>query len=202
MLFILLFFLWIDRIDECKNDHFFIRDLIMSLVLQKIAIIGCAGAGKTTLAKRLGSRFNLTVYHLDHYYWKPGWVETNLAEFKEIHQKLIDQSSWIIDGNQMFTITDRIKAAQIIIFLDMPMVICFWRVLYRWITKFLFNAQDSQSTMTLGLLSYVFRYNRIYRPIIIDLMSQASKNSNKIIFIAHKSTKHKEIEQFIARFTK
>ena len=39
---------------------------------KKIAIIGCAGSGKTTLAFLL-QKLNLPIYHLDQYYWKPNW---------------------------------------------------------------------------------------------------------------------------------
>lgn len=36
----------------------------------KIAIIGGTGTGKTTLANKLGEKFNLSVYHIDaiHYF--------------------------------------------------------------------------------------------------------------------------------------
>ena len=38
--------------------------------MKKIVIVGCAGCGKSTLAKLLGSNLNLPVFHLDTIYWK------------------------------------------------------------------------------------------------------------------------------------
>jgi len=33
--------------------------------MERIVIIGCPGSGKTTLAKELGEKLNITVVHLD-----------------------------------------------------------------------------------------------------------------------------------------
>ncbi len=172
----------------------------MSLDIKKIVIIGCAGAGKTTLAKRLGARFDFPVYHLDYYYWKPGWVESDPELFKSTHQMLIAQPTWIIDGNQMITIEERIAVADMVVFLDMPTFLCLGRVLWRWIKNRFYNTQDSQSTMTWGLLCYAWRYNRAYRPIILDLISAARKKSNKIFIVVNTPETPGAIEKKIARF--
>ncbi|MGL4882562.1 MAG: hypothetical protein ACRC8K_16095 [Waterburya sp.] len=54
--------------------------MIISNQYKRIAIIGCCGAGKSTLAKSLGEKLNLPVIHLDTYYWQPGWQETEQNE--------------------------------------------------------------------------------------------------------------------------
>ena len=41
--------------------------------MERILIIGCGGAGKSTLARRLGEKTGLPVVHLDKLYWRPGW---------------------------------------------------------------------------------------------------------------------------------
>ena len=41
---------------------------------KRILILGCGGAGKSTLARRLGAATGLPVVHLDGLYWQPGWV--------------------------------------------------------------------------------------------------------------------------------
>lgn len=40
--------------------------------MQRIAIIGCCGAGKSTLAKRLGAILSIPVMQMDSFYWQPG----------------------------------------------------------------------------------------------------------------------------------
>ncbi len=42
----------------------------------KIMVIGSSGSGKSTFSRKLGEILSLPVYHLDLYYWKPGWIET------------------------------------------------------------------------------------------------------------------------------
>ncbi len=44
--------------------------------MKRVAISGCGGTGKSTLARRLGKITGLPIYHLDSLYWKPGWVPT------------------------------------------------------------------------------------------------------------------------------
>lgn len=42
----------------------------------KIMIIGSSGSGKSTFSRELGEFLKLPVYHLDAFFWRPGWVQT------------------------------------------------------------------------------------------------------------------------------
>ncbi len=100
---------------------------------KRIAIIGCCGAGKSTLATWLGEILGIQVYHLDALHWQPGWVETPEPEWSKKVEDLVQGESWIIDGNYGNTIDIRAAAADAIIFLDFPRVLCLWRVTKRWL---------------------------------------------------------------------
>ncbi|MCL4425436.1 MAG: DNA topology modulation protein [Firmicutes bacterium] len=97
----------------------------------KIAVVGSPGAGKSTLTRQLGEILCIQVFHLDAFYWKPGWVETPKEEWVEIQKNLVRKESWIIDGNYGSTIDIRLQAAEVIIFLDLPRNLCLWRVVKR-----------------------------------------------------------------------
>ncbi|CAN5686044.1 hypothetical protein BH24CHL4_BH24CHL4_24990 [soil metagenome] len=43
--------------------------------MQRVTIVGSAGLGKSTLARRLGTLLDLPVAHLDTLYWQPGWAQ-------------------------------------------------------------------------------------------------------------------------------
>jgi adenylate kinase family enzyme len=101
--------------------------------MKRILIIGSGGAGKSTLARRLGERTGIEVIHLDNLFWHPGWVRTEKAEWLEIVRQAIAKESWIMDGNFGSTLEMRVVAADTIIFLDMPRYICIYRILKRWI---------------------------------------------------------------------
>ena len=88
--------------------------------VKRIAIIGNAGSGKSTLSQKLHTITNLPVYYLDQYYWKPGWVRTDPDEYKKMHDAICDKEEWIIDGINLRVMEYRIQRADVVIFLDIP----------------------------------------------------------------------------------
>jgi len=54
----------------------------------KVAIIGCPGSGKSKLALQLHKNLQIPLYHLDQYFWKPGWKKPDSQKFDKIHQQL------------------------------------------------------------------------------------------------------------------
>ena len=59
--------------------------------MEKIAIIGCPGAGKSTIAVQIASLLNIEVVHLGAIFWKPNWVPTPKLEWEKIVQDLIEK---------------------------------------------------------------------------------------------------------------
>lgn len=82
--------------------------------MKKILIIGCAAAGKTTLAKKLSHHLNLPHIQLDYLYWKTGWVDGGLGEFVEKMYKKIDEPAWIMDGTYVRALMPRAMKAELI----------------------------------------------------------------------------------------
>jgi adenylate kinase family enzyme len=145
----------------------------------KIAIIGSPGSGKSTLGLKLHKILGIPLYHLDQYFWKPGWVEPNRAEFQKKHNEICDKDEWILEGQGLKFFEYRIERADIIIFLDIPMYLCFYRVLKRAITHFgrvYFSSAKGcpEKGPTLKFLKYIWDFNKDKKPFIESLFRQYS----------------------------
>lgn len=99
--------------------------------MERILIIGCAGAGKSTLAMALGQKTGLPVVHLDKLFWKQGWVESTKEELDEKILRETQKDRWIMDGNYTRTLPMRLQRCDCVIFLDFPRWLCLLSVLKR-----------------------------------------------------------------------
>lgn len=99
--------------------------------MNRIAIIGRPGSGKSTLSLFLSEKLNIPVYHLDRYFYVANWIERDYFEFLELQQEIIDQEKWIIDGNNLKSLHRRYERADIIIYFNLPKHLCYWRVFKR-----------------------------------------------------------------------
>jgi adenylate kinase family enzyme len=124
--------------------------------MNRIMVIGVsAGVGKSTLAMKLGKLLKLPVYHLDTYFWKPGWIEATNEEFSNAQEKLVGKEKWIIEGNYTKTIHLRELHCDTIIYLEQSLLVC----LYRVVKRFLKNIGKTRPDMTNGCkekLDWVF----------------------------------------------
>lgn len=103
--------------------------------MKRIMVMGVsAGAGKSTFARKLGKLLNVDVYHLDTFFWKPGWQQTSVEEFSQKQREVVTQEDWIIEGNYRSTFNIRAKEADILIYLEVPLIVCLYRVFKRWWT--------------------------------------------------------------------
>ena len=149
--------------------------------MRKVLVIGSGGAGKSTFARRLGELLNVEVFHLDALYWKAGWVETPKAEWAETVAEVARRDSWIMDGNYSGTLDIRLKACDTVIFLDMPRLVCLWRVLRRSIIyrnrsrpDMGAGCQEKFDKEFIKFLLWVWNYPKQTRPKIIELIREHS----------------------------
>lgn len=103
----------------------------MVLYMERILIIGCSCAGKSTLARTLGKKLHLPVTHLDQLWWKEGWENVSQEEFNEKLQAVLDGDRWIIDGNYGRTMEMRLQKCDTVIYLEFSRWACLWGLLQR-----------------------------------------------------------------------
>ncbi|MDN3449016.1 topology modulation protein [Planococcus sp. APC 3906] len=104
--------------------------------MRKIMVVGVsAGVGKSTFAAKLGEILDLPVHHLDSYHWKPGWQEAEKEEFESVQYNIVKRDRWIIEGNYSSTFDIRMAQADTFIYLELPLRVCLYRVLKRWLSN-------------------------------------------------------------------
>jgi adenylate kinase family enzyme len=99
--------------------------------MRRVLVIGSGGSGKSTFAVALGECLRLPVIHLDAHFWHAGWVETPKAEWRERVAELLTREEWVMDGNYGGTMSQRLAGCDSVIFLDLPSIVCLWRVIRR-----------------------------------------------------------------------
>lgn len=115
--------------------------------MQRIMVIGISsGVGKSTFAKKVGEHLNIPVHHLDTLYWKPNWVEAPVEEFQQRQKEIVKEKEWVIEGNYAGTFDIRIPHADTIIYLELPLIVCLYRVVKRRIQ----NHRKTRSDMAEG----------------------------------------------------
>jgi len=166
----------------------------MNSLGNRIIIIGCGGSGKSTLAAKLGENLDLPVFHLDRYFWNPGWVQTPRPEWNAIQEDLIKQQKWIIDGNYGSSLDLRISAADTIIFLDLPTLTCLWNVVKRYL-KFRGKSRPDMcegcpEALDGEFITWILNYRKRKRPQVLSKLNQVDQAKKIVVLSSFKAIRY------------
>lgn len=92
--------------------------------MKKVLIIGCPGAGKSTFARKLASKTGLPLYYLDMIWHRPDRTCVSPAEFDTRLNEILSTEEWILDGNYLRTLPQRLSQCDTVFFFDLPLEIC------------------------------------------------------------------------------
>lgn len=163
--------------------------------MQRILVIGSGGAGKTTVAREIARRLDLPLIHLDAHYWRPGWIETPKEEWRRVVEGLIAQPRWVMDGNYGGTMDLRIAASDTVVFLDLPRLVCLWRVLKRttrfWGTTRPEITAGNPERMTWDFVKWIWTYPKRRRPALLAKLNML--DDKRVIVLSSQ----REVDQFL-----
>ncbi len=98
-------------------------------------IFGIPGSGKSTFALHLSEVMQLPLYHLDRYFFIEEWQERKYEDFLTIQANLVQQESWIIDGNATKSLEMRYSQANIVLYFRFNRLLCLYRIFKQLVFK-------------------------------------------------------------------
>ena len=99
--------------------------------MQRIAIIGTTGSGKTTLAAEVSRILGSVPIELDALNWQPGWTLVPSDFFRQEVAKALDAPRWVSDGNYR-SVRDLVwERADCLVWLDYPLSLIVTRLIRR-----------------------------------------------------------------------
>ena len=153
--------------------------------MDRVMIIGCGGAGKSTLARKLGEKTGLPVVHLDQIWWEPGnWQHLEKPEFDQRLQAEMEKPRWILDGNFNRTIEARLAVCDTVIYHDYPRNDCLknrlGRVIQNWGHARADMAEGCAEWFDPEMAKWIWKFNKQNRSRYYALLEK-TENKNIVI---------------------
>jgi adenylate kinase family enzyme len=170
----------------------------LTLHAERVLVLGSGGAGKSTVARRIGTATGLPVVHLDRLYWHPGWVETPAGEWEQVVRDAVAGDRWVIDGNYGGTMPVRLAAADTAVYLDVARLRCLWRVLRR--TALLHGRSRDDvgpgcpERFSWEFLVWIWRYPATRRPGLLALLADFERGGGRVLVLRNDA----EVDRFLA----
>lgn len=160
--------------------------------MQKVAIVGCGGSGKSCLARELGRLIEAPVIHLDALYFDDGWKPLPMEEFEARQRELVARACWVIDGNYNSTLQVRLEAADTVIFMDLPTRSCLRGIAARQLRHGRGQNRGSGvfNRITPGVLRYALGYRRKMRPRVLAKIDQYASGAEVIVLANRRQARH------------
>jgi adenylate kinase family enzyme len=171
--------------------------------MRRVAVIGNAGGGKSTLSRAISAYCGLPLYAVDRFQWRPGWQAVPEAEVGATLDALLGQESWLIDGwGPWTTLERRFAAADTIVLVDHPLWIHFWWAAERQIACAQGNGQPNgpegcdMLTVTPRVFKMIWDIDREQMPRLRKLVA-SMENGRRV----ERITSPRALGAFVARYS-
>ena len=135
-------------------------------MMQRVAVVGPGGAGKSTFAGALGERLGCQVIHLDRYFWRPGWNAAPSEEWADTQRELVAAERWVVDGNYGGTFDVRFAGADTVVVFTPPRARCLVGAVSRTLRNYGRDARADgcPERFSLEFYRWIYNYDRDSRP--------------------------------------
>jgi adenylate kinase family enzyme len=159
--------------------------------VDRIAIVGCGGSGKSWLARSLGGLLGVKPVHLDGLYYDQDWKPLDQDRFADLQRELVAAPRWIIDGNYASSLPIRLRAATTVIFLDLPGWTCLCGVARRRMRHGGGQHKDIgvYDRISWEVIRYILGYRRRMAPRVRKLIADHAGNAEVVVLRSRRATR-------------
>jgi len=159
--------------------------------VDRIAITGCGGSGKSHLARALGAALGITPVHLDTLYYDKDWKPLLKDQFAALQHDLVAQPRWVIDGNYASSLPIRLQAADTVIFLDLPARSCLAGIAQRRLRHGggQHDAIGVYDRITPNFVRYIIGYRRQMAPRVRRLIAEHAGDAELIVLRSRRAAR-------------
>ena len=138
--------------------------------VRRVVILGRGGAGKSVLARRLGQDRGLPVVELDKEFWNDRLEPLPIEEWRERQRVLAASPAWILDGDlgPYDDLEPRLRRADAVVVLDLPLWVCVWRALRR-------------GRERIDFWRWVLRWRRDSRPLLMAAIARWAPAADVVV---------------------
>lgn len=144
--------------------------------MKRVLVVGPGGAGKSVLSRDLASVTGLPLVHLDREYWGPGWKVPEPDVWAARVAELTGGDQWIVDGNHVDTLDQRLHRADTVIFLDFSRLTSLRGVAKRLLTRSGRRRADlapgCRNRLDRAYLTWVWQFHRETRPRVNEALAE------------------------------
>jgi adenylate kinase family enzyme len=147
---------------------------------RRIAVVGCGGAGKTYVAKRLASKYTLPLIHADEIVFRDGVLRPE-AEWQAELNARANEDAWVIDAMKLSILEHRVERADTVVFLDLPRRRCYLGLIQRrmW-RRDLANPQ---------FLRWIWRFPRDVRPRVYEILDRHRGTTDVVVLNSRRAVR-------------
>jgi len=98
---------------------------------RRVSVVGSAGSGKTTTARRIAQRLDIPHVELDALYWGPGWTPAPRQVFRARITGVVRSEAWVVDGNYSKARDIVWSRAEMVVWLDYALPVILGRLVRR-----------------------------------------------------------------------
>ncbi len=150
-------------------------------MMERVIVIGSPGSGKSSFARKLHTETGIPLYYLDMLWHKPDRTTVSQEEFDARLQVILDQDSWIMDGNYQRTLEKRLRVCDTVFLMDIPTETCIAGVEAR-IGRKREDMPWVETELDEEFRQYIMEFSQARLPQIYALLETYQDRKNIVIF--------------------